>query len=61
MLSLDDEICIDDGNCNDVLPQYFELADGSVRIRAGAESGAERQRSSEREVARKPFERFSRS
>ena len=27
------------GICADLLPQYFELADGKVRVKAGAEAG----------------------
>ena len=38
MLSLDDETCIECGLCADLLPQYFELAEGKVRVRAGAGS-----------------------
>ncbi len=61
MLSLDDEVCIDGGICDDLLPQYFELSDGSVRIRAGAESGADRQQSARREGDGEPVERSSRT
>jgi ferredoxin len=46
MLSLDDESCIECGICSDLLPQYFEVAEGRVRVReglgpAGLEAGAE--------------------
>jgi ferredoxin len=34
MLSLDDETCIEVGICGDLLPQYFEVAEGAVRVRA---------------------------
>ncbi len=43
MSSLDDD-CIEEGICAEVLPQYFELADGSVRVRSGAQPGNERTR-----------------
>jgi ferredoxin len=36
MISLEDETCIDCGICADVLPQYFEVAEGKVRVRGGA-------------------------
>jgi ferredoxin len=36
MISLDDETCIECGICADQLPQYFELADGKVRVKPGA-------------------------
>jgi ferredoxin len=36
MLSLNDETCIECGICVDLLPQYFEVADGSVRVRRDA-------------------------
>jgi ferredoxin len=38
MLSLDDETCIECGICVDLLPQYFELAEGRVRVREGADA-----------------------
>ena len=37
MLSLDDETCIECGICHDLLPQFFEVREGSVRVRAGAD------------------------
>ena len=43
MLRLDDDSCIDEGICGDLLPQFFELAEGSVRIRAVAKPGDERE------------------
>lgn len=60
MLSLDDEVCIDGGICDDLLPQYFELSDGSVRVRSGAETGAA-DRETRLEGAGEPAERSSRS
>jgi len=33
MLNLDDESCIERGICSDILPQYFEVDEGRVRIR----------------------------
>jgi ferredoxin len=33
MPSLDDETCIECGICVDLLPQYFEVVEGSVRVR----------------------------
>jgi ferredoxin len=40
MLSLDDDSCIECGMCADLLPQYFEVAEGRVRVRPGvARSG----------------------
>lgn len=35
MISLDDENCIDRGICAEVLPQFFEVAEGEVRVRRG--------------------------
>ena len=35
MISLDDETCISCGLCVEHLPQYFEVADGKVRVRPG--------------------------
>jgi hypothetical protein len=34
MFSLDDETSIGGGLCGDILPQFFELVDGEVRVRA---------------------------
>jgi ferredoxin len=39
VLSLNDETCIECGICADLLPQYFELADGKVRVKAGVDAG----------------------
>lgn len=39
MLSLDDETCIECGICADLLPQLFEVRDGSVRLRQDAPPG----------------------
>ncbi len=36
MLSLDDETCIECGICADLLPQFFEVVGGRVRVRLGA-------------------------
>jgi ferredoxin len=33
MFTLDDESCIEGGLCGDILPQFFELVDGIVRVR----------------------------
>jgi len=33
MIAVDDEKCIGCGLCVDLLPQYFELVDGHVRVR----------------------------
>jgi hypothetical protein len=33
MFSLDDA-CLDSGQCADYLPQFFELVDGKVRVKA---------------------------
>jgi ferredoxin len=33
MLSIDDETCIECGICVDLLPQYFEIVEGEVRVR----------------------------
>jgi ferredoxin len=38
MLSLDDETCIECGICVDLLPQYFELSEGKVRVRPGVDA-----------------------
>jgi|GEM_PF-6295179 ferredoxin len=38
MISLDDETCIDRGICAEVLPQFFEVAEGEVRVRRGEDS-----------------------
>jgi ferredoxin len=40
MLSLDDETCIECGICVDLLPQYFELSEGKVRVKPGVEASA---------------------
>jgi ferredoxin len=58
MLSLEDDACIDDGICADLLPQYFELTDGSVRIRSGADDGPDEREA--RGEAREVAERSSR-
>ena len=39
MLSLDDETCIEGGFCADLLPQFFELTEGGVRIRLREQGG----------------------
>lgn len=36
MLSIDDDSCIECGICADLLPQYFEVVRGGVRVRAAA-------------------------
>jgi len=45
MFTLDDEACIDGGLCGDILPQFFELVDGIVRVRPEyGEAGGDRTR-----------------
>jgi ferredoxin len=40
MLSIDDESCIECGICVDLLPQYFEVEGGKVRVRGTTGSAA---------------------
>ncbi len=37
MILNDDETCIVEGRCDDILPQYFEIVDGQVRVREAQE------------------------
>jgi hypothetical protein len=39
MLDLDDDVFVECGLCADALPQYFEIADGEVRIRPRSGEG----------------------
>jgi ferredoxin len=38
MISLDDETCIECGLCVDLLPQYFEVVEGKVRVKPGIDA-----------------------
>jgi hypothetical protein len=43
MSGFDDDACIDEGLCSDFLPQYFELVDGTVRVKSERDdAGGER-------------------
>ena len=39
MPGIDDDTCIECGICVDLLPQYFEVSGGKVRVRQDAPSG----------------------
>jgi ferredoxin len=40
MPSIDDDTCIECGICSDILPQYFEVSGGRVRVRPEVPSGS---------------------
>ncbi len=33
MFLKEDEVCITEGRCDDLIPQFFEIVDGMVRVR----------------------------